>query len=187
MRRLTQAQISGYDRVNSRQMARLATGGAELSVPGRSIRFAGVPPRPGAELHPPAALLVSPVAFRRWMFRRNEAERLPRHANVHAIHGLAVVALAVCAAVSMVLHVVGLNGPTGLLAGATPGCFAFLWRVLPIADRLGTNREPFGPKSGRTENQNERAVPHRKVRREEVSREDDPTDEATARSSAHGA
>jgi O-antigen/teichoic acid export membrane protein len=86
------------------------------------------------------ALLVSPVAYHRWVFRRNEKERLLRYANVQAILGLAVVALAVCAAVWMVLLVVGLNWPTGLLAGTTTGCFAFLWFVLPIADRLGTYR-----------------------------------------------
>jgi hypothetical protein len=87
------------------------------------------------------ALLVSPVAYHRWVFRRHEKGRLLRYANVQALLGLAMVALAVCAAVWMVLLVVGLNWPTGLLAGATTGCFAFLWFVLPMAERLGTDRE----------------------------------------------
>jgi O-antigen/teichoic acid export membrane protein len=86
------------------------------------------------------ALLVSPVAYHRWVFRRHAKGRLLRYANVQAILGLAMVALAVCAAVWMVLLVVGLTWPTGLLAGATTGCFAFLWFVLPITDRAGTDR-----------------------------------------------
>lgn len=86
------------------------------------------------------ALLVSPVAYHRWVFRRHEKGRLLRYANVQAILGLAIVAVAVCAAVWMVLLFVGLTWPLGLLAGATTATFVFLWFVLPIADRLEADR-----------------------------------------------
>jgi O-antigen/teichoic acid export membrane protein len=82
-------------------------------------------------------LLVSPVAYHRWVFRRHEKGRLLRHANVQAILGLAMVALALCAAVWMVLLVVGLSWLSGLFAAATTGCFAFLWFILPVVDRVG--------------------------------------------------
>src|ERR1700734_1547593 len=86
------------------------------------------------------ALLVSPVAYHRWVFRRHEKGRLLRYANIQAILGLAMVAVAVCTAVWMALLFVGMSWPVGLLAGATTGCFAALWFVLPIVDRLGADR-----------------------------------------------
>lgn len=82
-------------------------------------------------------LLISPVAYHRWVFRRHEKERLLRYANVQAILGLAMVVLAVCSAVWMVLMVIGLNKLSGVFAAITTGCFAFLWFVLPVVDRLG--------------------------------------------------
>jgi O-antigen/teichoic acid export membrane protein len=92
------------------------------------------------------ALLISPVAYHRWVFRRHEKGRLLRYANVQAILGLAMVAIAVCAAVWMVLIFVGLSWPVGLLGGITTACFAVLWFVLPLIDRLGRN--PRAPASG---------------------------------------
>jgi O-antigen/teichoic acid export membrane protein len=86
------------------------------------------------------ALLVSPVAYHRWVFRKHEKARLLRYANVQAILGLSMVAVAVSTAVWMVLLFVGLTWPLGLLAGATTACFGFLWFVLPLADRLGADR-----------------------------------------------
>ena len=41
------------------------------------------------------ALLVSPVAYHRWVFRRHEKGRLLRYANTQAIIGLGMVALCV--------------------------------------------------------------------------------------------
>src|ERR1700735_259365 len=89
------------------------------------------------------ALLVSPVAYHRWIFRRHEKGRLLRHANVQAILGLAMVAIAVCAAIWMVLLFVGLTWPIGLLAGLTTASFVLLWFALPVADRLAA--DPGGP------------------------------------------
>ena len=59
-----------------------------------------------------------------------------RYANVQAILGLGMVALAACAAIWMVLLFVGLSWPVGRLAGAATGSFVALWFVLPIVDRL---------------------------------------------------
>jgi O-antigen/teichoic acid export membrane protein len=86
------------------------------------------------------ALLVSPVAYHRWVFRRHEKGRLLRYANIQAIAGLAMVAVAVCSAVWLVLLFVGLSWPVGLLAAVTTAVFAILWFALPIADRLGADR-----------------------------------------------
>ena len=85
-------------------------------------------------------LLVSPVAYHRWVFRRHEKGRLLRYANVQAIVGLAMVAVAVCAAVWMVLSFVGLTWVVGLFAGAISASFVALWFILPIVDRLEADR-----------------------------------------------
>ena len=45
------------------------------------------------------ALLIAPVAYHRWVFRKHEKERLLRTANVLALAGLATVAPAVCMSV----------------------------------------------------------------------------------------
>ncbi len=82
------------------------------------------------------ALLVSPVAYHRWMFRQHEKGRLLRLANVQALLGLAMVALAVCCAVWLVLTVVGLTWWVGLLAALVTGSFAVLWFVVPVIDRM---------------------------------------------------
>jgi O-antigen/teichoic acid export membrane protein len=82
------------------------------------------------------ALLVSPVAYHRWVFRRHEKGRLLRVANVQALLGLSMVALAVSCAVWLVLIVVGLSWPVAVLAAGTTGSFAVLWFVLPVFDRL---------------------------------------------------
>ncbi len=86
------------------------------------------------------ALLVSPVAYHRWVFRRHEKARLLRYANVQAILGLVMVAIAVCSAIWMVLLFVGVQWPVGLLAGIATASFALLWFALPLMDRLGAHR-----------------------------------------------
>src|SRR5580700_12167708 len=49
------------------------------------------------------ALLVSPVAYHRWVFRRHEKGRLLRIANVQALLGLLMVAFSISCAVWLVL------------------------------------------------------------------------------------
>jgi len=82
------------------------------------------------------ALLVSPVAYHRWVFRRHEKGRLLKIANVQALVGLTMVAFAVSCAVWLVLIVVGMNWAVAVLATGTSAAFAVLWFVLPVWDRL---------------------------------------------------
>jgi O-antigen/teichoic acid export membrane protein len=81
------------------------------------------------------ALLVSPVAYHRWVFRRHEKGRLLRLANTVALLGLLMVALAISCAVWLVLLVVGLEWSVAFFAAVTTGAFAVLWFVLPLIDR----------------------------------------------------
>src|ERR1700735_4054553 len=85
------------------------------------------------------ALLVSPVAYHRWVFRRHEKGRLLRYANTQAILGLAMVAVAACSAVWMVLLFVGLTWLVALFASATTASFVALWFLLPIIDRFSSD------------------------------------------------
>jgi hypothetical protein len=82
------------------------------------------------------ALLVGPVAYHRWVFRRHVKEKLLRIANVEALVGLSMVAVTVCTAVWLVLMVVGLTWIVGLLAAVASASFVVLWFVLPIVDRI---------------------------------------------------
>lgn len=82
------------------------------------------------------ALLVGPVAYHRWVFRRHVKGKLLRIANVEALVGLSMVALTVCTAVWLVLTVVGLTWIVGLLAALATASFVVLWFVLPIVDRM---------------------------------------------------
>jgi hypothetical protein len=86
------------------------------------------------------ALLVSPVAYHRWVFRRHEKSRLLRYANRQAILGLAFVAVAISTAVWMVLLFVGLSWPVAVLTSGTTACFVILWFVLPVIDRTARAR-----------------------------------------------
>ncbi len=86
-------------------------------------------------------LLVSPVAYHRWVFRRHARAKMLRLANVQALWGLGMVALAVCSAVWLVLMVVGLNWAVALLGALITAAFAVLWFVLPIVDRRRRDRE----------------------------------------------
>ena len=86
------------------------------------------------------ALLVSPVGYHRWVFRRHEKGRLLRFANVMAILGLFGVALAVTSAVWLVLSFVGIDWVFSLLASIVTGMFVYLWFALPIYER--TNSDP---------------------------------------------
>jgi O-antigen/teichoic acid export membrane protein len=87
------------------------------------------------------ALLISPVAYHRWVFRRHEKGRMLRLANIQALVGLLMVALAISCAVWMCLIVVGLGWPIAVLAAATTGSFAVLWFVLPLFDRLSATSQ----------------------------------------------
>jgi O-antigen/teichoic acid export membrane protein len=82
------------------------------------------------------ALLISPVAYHRWVFRRHEKGRLLKMANVLALLGLASVALAISLAVWLIMSFIGASWIATALPAATSAMFALLWFVLPILDRL---------------------------------------------------
>ena len=82
------------------------------------------------------SMLIAPVAYHRWVFRRHEKSRLLRSANVMALIGLTSVALAVTSAVWLILSVVGDGGIVGVAAGLVTATIAFTWFALPIGERL---------------------------------------------------
>lgn len=87
------------------------------------------------------ALLIGPVAFHRWVFRRHQKEKLVRLANVEALLGLAMVAVSLCCTVGLIFTVVGAGGWLfSLLIGLVMASFVFLWFALPIVDRITTDR-----------------------------------------------
>lgn len=123
-----------------------------------SARFTklGVPQRDLYQLSLLAAaaatvLLVSPVAFHRWVFRRHEKDRLLKLANMEALMGLTLVAVAICSAVCMVMTVVGGNWIFSSMTALVVAAFVFFWFALPIFDRavddLGA-RGPSEPQAG---------------------------------------
>lgn len=81
------------------------------------------------------AVLVAPVAYHRLVFRRAEKERLVRAANVLALVGLSIVALAVASAVALVLSYVAPGLPTVLITIIVLVVFAGLWFIFPLTQR----------------------------------------------------
>src|SRR5579871_6762099 len=48
------------------------------------------------------ALLISPVAYHRWVFRRHQKAKLVKLANVEALLGLAMVAVSLCCIIGLI-------------------------------------------------------------------------------------
>lgn len=88
------------------------------------------------------ALLIAPVAYHRWVFRKHEKERLLRTANVLALAGLATVAPAVCMSVLLVLTFVASGWVVSVMVALTFSTFVLLWLVLPL---LGRRNPLVGP------------------------------------------
>jgi Family of unknown function (DUF6328) len=86
------------------------------------------------------ALLISPVAFHRWVFRRHRKEKLLRLANIEALVGLALEAVSLSCAIALIFSFVGSSWVFSGLVSAVIAAFVFLWFVLPIADRITTER-----------------------------------------------
>ncbi len=90
------------------------------------------------------ALLVGPVAYHRWVFRRHEKGKLLRVANVLALLGLASVALAISSAVWLVLSFVGSDWVFSLVAAAVTALFVSLWFAWPVFERVTSHPERDG-------------------------------------------
>ncbi len=85
------------------------------------------------------ALIVAPVTAHRLLFRRHAKDVLVHSSDVMAKAGLACLALAVVAALTLVFGFV-LDVTAGLVAGGLGlALFAILWLVLPLA--LGRSRD----------------------------------------------
>jgi O-antigen/teichoic acid export membrane protein len=89
------------------------------------------------------ALLISPVAYHRWVFRRHEKGRLLRTANVLALMGLASVAVAISLAIWLIVSFIGASWIVATLSAATSASFAVLWFALPIVDRLRSDPHSY--------------------------------------------
>lgn len=87
------------------------------------------------------ALLISPVAYHRWVFRKHEKARLLKTANVVAILGLGTVALSVSSSVWLVLSFVGESVVIVVASVFVIFSFYFLWFALPIFERAKANPE----------------------------------------------
>jgi O-antigen/teichoic acid export membrane protein len=85
------------------------------------------------------ALLISPVAYHRWVFRKHQKGRLLKMSSVVALLGLASVALAVSLAVWLIMSFVGTSWIASVLAAATSATFAFLWFAFPIYERRASD------------------------------------------------
>jgi O-antigen/teichoic acid export membrane protein len=77
------------------------------------------------------ALLTAPVAYHRIVFRRHKKHDLLRAANLMALAGLAVVALAISGAVLLVVSVVYDGLVAAVIAAIVAGVYAVLWFVVP--------------------------------------------------------
>jgi hypothetical protein len=85
-------------------------------------------------------LLISPVAYHRWVFRRHRKDKLLRLANVEALLGLGMEAFALSCAVALIFSFVGSGWFFSILVGAVIAGFVFLWFALPLFDRISSDR-----------------------------------------------
>ena len=79
------------------------------------------------------ALLMTPVAYHRLVFRRHKKERLVKDANVMALSGLAAVGLAISAVVLLVVSYVDKGLPAVIITVFIVCLFGALWFALPLA------------------------------------------------------
>lgn len=85
-------------------------------------------------------LLISPVAYHRWVFRRHEKSRLLRLANIEALVGLGMVAVSLCCAVTLILSFVGSGWIFSVFVALIIGGFVVFWFALPLLDRMHADR-----------------------------------------------
>ncbi len=86
------------------------------------------------------ALLISPVAYHRWVFRRHQKSKLLRLANVEALLGLSMEALSLSCAIALIFSFIGSSWVFSGLVAVVIGGFLFLWFALPLVDRFTSKR-----------------------------------------------
>jgi hypothetical protein len=86
------------------------------------------------------ATLVGPVAYHRLVFRQHQKKTLIKTANVMALGGLAIVALAVSGAVVLVVTYVVPAAPATVISVCVFLVFLILWLAVPLARRRSPAR-----------------------------------------------
>ena len=88
-----------------------------------------------------AALLISPTAYHRMTFRRQQKEHLLFVANRLTIAGVGFLALAMTGAIMLITDVLYGTLATLLFSGAALTMFVVLWGLLPLRRRLKSNEQ----------------------------------------------
>jgi Family of unknown function (DUF6328) len=83
-----------------------------------------------------AALLISPTAYHRMTFRRQQKKHLVFVANRLAIAGLSALALAMTGAIMLITDVLFGSAATVIFSAAALAMFVVLWGLLPLRRRL---------------------------------------------------
>lgn len=89
-----------------------------------------------------AALLISPTAYHRMTFRRQQKKHLLSAANRLAIAGMGFLALAMTGAIMLITDVLYGMTATIVFSAAALTMFAVLWGLLPLRRRLESDEEP---------------------------------------------
>lgn len=79
-----------------------------------------------------SALFMAPTAHHRMLFRKRTKEAMVKAANVFALVGAFLLALALAATVYVITSVVYGDGPAVWWAGGLGGFMALLWFVVPL-------------------------------------------------------
>jgi hypothetical protein len=88
-----------------------------------------------------AALLISPTAYHRMTFRRQQKKHLIFIANRLAIAGIACLALAMTGAIMLITDVLFGQTATVVFSVAALGMFVVLWGLLPLRRRLKSSKQ----------------------------------------------
>jgi uncharacterized protein DUF6328 len=88
-----------------------------------------------------AALLISPTAYHRMTFRRQQKRHLVVVANRLAIAGMGVLALAMTGAIMLITDVLFGTVATVVFSAAALAMFAVFWGLLPLRRRLNSSEE----------------------------------------------
>lgn len=92
------------------------------------------------------AMIISPVAFHRALFRQGRKPELVRFAHRMATGGLAFMLVSMVSAILLITDFVIGGWPAYLLTAVAGGCFLMFWVVLPIVRRSwGEDEHDFVP------------------------------------------
>jgi uncharacterized membrane protein len=88
-----------------------------------------------------AALLISPTAYHRMTFRRQQKKHMIFVANRLAIAGISCLALAMTGAIMLITDVLFGTTATLVFSALALAMFAVLWLLLPLRRRLRSNEQ----------------------------------------------